>query len=227
MNSSSIKDTKKEEEPNQKNLDNQLTIIKSNYFLQKLFDYIPERTSLEIIRFNITTQKRLNININNYKKCAEIYSPIEIEIVPRKNKIGQFINIKDKKDEKYYHIYFNDNKEEVKKRNLTKEDTVSKIKIKINHQIESFEELFNNCECIESIDFKLFYRINITNMKSMFNGCSSLKELNLSNFNTNKVNDMSCMFSGCSSLKELNLNNFNTHIINQTIIRLYNYLSKK
>ena len=139
MNSASIKDTKKEEESNQKNLDNQLTIIKSNYFLQKLFDYVPERTSLEIIRFNITTQKRLNININNYKKCAEIYSPIEIEIVPRKNKIGQFINIKDKKDEKYYHIYFNDNKEEIKKTELNKEDTISKINIRIDYQIKSFK----------------------------------------------------------------------------------------
>ena len=72
-----------------------------------------------------------------------------------------------KENKIYYHIYFNDNKEEIKKNYLNKNENVSKIKIIINYQIKSFEKLFENCECIEYIYFKKFYRNNINNMKYM------------------------------------------------------------
>ena len=74
-------------------------------------------------------------------------------------------------------------------------DKISKINIFIDYQVESFNELFYNCKCIESICFKKFYRNNVTDMSYMFYGCSSLKELNLNNF--------SYMFSGCSSLSDI------------------------
>ena len=57
-----------------------------------------------------------------------------------------------------------------KKRNYLNEN-VKKIKIIIDYQIKSFEGLFEDCECIEYINFKKFYRNNINNMKSMFCGC--------------------------------------------------------
>ena len=60
------------------------------------------------------------------------------------------------------------------------------------------KDLFKQFECIESINFKKFYRDNITDMSNMFSGCSSLKELNLNNFNTNNVTNMCYMFAGCS-----------------------------
>ena len=116
-----------------------------------------------------------------------------------------------KRKRPFYHIYFNDNKEEIKRNDLKEDDNISKIKIIIDYQVKSFYELFDSCECIEYINFKKFYRNNIINMSSMFFGCHSLNELNLSNFNTNNVTDMSSMFYGCSSLKELNLSNFNTN----------------
>ena len=105
-----------------------------------------------------------------------------------------------KGDEKYYHIYFNDNEEEIK-RNYINEDKVRKMKIIIDSEIKSFSYLFYYCECIESINFKKFFRNNITNMSYMFCGCSSLKELNLNNFNIINVTDMSCMFYGCYSVR--------------------------
>ena len=86
---------------------------------------------------------------------------------------------------------------------MKEKEKVNTIKIIINYQVKSFKELFNNCEHINSLFFKKFYRINITDMSYMFYKCSSLKELNLSNFNTNNVTDMSYMFSGC--LDELKL----------------------
>ena len=66
------------------------------------------------------------------------------------------------------------------KRNYLKEnEQIKTIKIIIDYQVKSFEKLFAGYKCIESIKFKTFNRINVTNMWSMFNGCSSLKELNL------------------------------------------------
>ena len=95
----------------------------------------------------------------------------------------------------YYHIYFNDNKKEIKRNYLDGNDNVSKIKIIIDYQVKSFEQLFYYCKCIEYIYFKKFYRNNIFDMEGMFYECSSLKELNLSNFNTNNVTDMGRMFN--------------------------------
>ena len=218
-------------------LNNKLRNLKSDYFIQKFFEYMSKRKSLETIRYNKSIQKRMDININHYKAFSEKYSSIELDIIPMKGECGSFIKIKEE-DKKYFHIYFNDNKEnEIEKTSLNINDNVSKISIIIDCQIKSFNELFSKCNCIESIKFKKFYRNsvsdmsymfyrcsslkdinlnnfktnNVTNMSGMFWGCSSLEELNLNNFNTNNVTNMSYMFSGCSSLKELNLNNFNTN----------------
>ena len=184
--------------------------LKSDYFLQLLFNNLFKKKSLKIIKYNKNIKERINISIKDYKKYSEIYSSIEIEIKPFNNEYGKFINIK-KENEKYYHIYFDDNKEEIKRNYLNKKDNVAKIKVIIDYQIKSFERLFENCGCLEYIYFKKFHRNNINNMGYMFNECHSLKELNLSNFNTNNVTNMGNMFFGCRSLKELNLSKFNTN----------------
>jgi len=181
--------------------------IKSRYILSKIYENMTKKKKLEIVKYNKRMQNRLNLDVKDYKAYCEI----EIEIIPTKDKCGQFINI-NKNDKLYYHIYFNDNKEEIKnKYYISVVDKITKIKIIIDYQVKSFKELFYQCRCIESINFKNFYRNNITDMSFMFYLCSSLKELNFNNFNTNNVTNMCCMFNGCSSLKELNLNNFNTN----------------
>ena len=155
------------------------------------------------MKYNKKLQKRLNININDYRE-------VEIELKLTDGKYGQFINIP-KKDKEYYHIYFDNSNEEIKRNYLEENEKVKMIKIIIDYPVKSFKELFYKCNCIDSISFNKFYRNNITNMSCMFSGCSSLKEINLFNFNTNNVTNMDSMFSGCSSLKELNLFNFNTN----------------
>ena len=181
--------------------------IKSRYILSKIYNNMTIKKKLVIVKYNKRIQNRLNLDVKDYKEYCEI----EIEIIPTKGKYGKFININEN-DELYYHIYFNDNKEKIKnKYEIEEEDKVTKIKIIIDYQVQSFKKLFDCCECIESINFKKFYRNNITDMSHMFRGCSSLKKLNLNNFNTNNVTNMESMFSGCISLKELNLNNFNTN----------------
>ena len=200
----------KNEESKQTQSKNELMKISSKYILKKVFHCLHTHLKLEIIKHNKKIQERLNIDINNYKEYSEKYSSIEIEIIPVENEYGQFINI-NKEEEKYFHIYFNNKKnEEIKRTYLNKEDKVSKININIKYKVKSFYHLFYNCKCIESIHFIKLCR-NIQNMNGMFCGCSSLKELNLSNININNVTDMSCMFDGCSSLKEINLSNFNTN----------------
>ena len=209
---SSINVSKENNKENESAKPNPITEnIKSRYILSKIYNNMPKKKKLEIVKYNKKIQKRINLSVKDYKEYSETFTPIEIEIIPTKGKYGKFININEN-DKLYYHIYFNDNKEEIKnKYKINKKDKITKIKIIIDYQVKSFKDLFSWCKCIKSINFKKFYRNNITDMSYMFSGCSSLKELNLNNFNTNNVTDMSYMFDGCSSLKELNLTNFNTN----------------
>ena len=212
--------------------------IKSNFILDIVFKkYLKGKNYLTIIKHNKRLQKRLNISLEDYKT----FKKIEIDITPIKeledpNEKYIFININEK-DRKYYHIYFNSNlKEEINRTYITNSDNIQKIKIVIDEEVNSLSELFNNCSCLQSINFTKFNRYNITNMTKifrecdelinlniselitnnvenmsyMFNACNKLKELNLSNFDTSNVKNMRFMFSGCSSLVELNLKNFKT-----------------
>ena len=182
--------------------------IKNDYFLRELFSILVKKRSLEIIKYNKNIKRRLNININYYKEYSETYSSIEIEIIPIENKYGQFINVEP--EDSYCHIYFNNNNEEIKRNYFEKEDHVTKIKIIIDFQINNFDLLFSECNCIKSVNFKKFYRNNIIDTSYMFWKCSSLKEINFLSFNTNNVTNMSYMFCHCESLKELDLSKFNT-----------------
>ena len=187
--------------------------LKCYYLLKKVFDIMKKNKSLKIIKYNKKLQNRLNISINDYKEYTQIYSLIEIELKLDLNKYNnndKFINISDNEKD-YFHIYFDNSNEEIKRNYLEEDDEVKTIRIIIDYHVKSFKGLFKNCSCNSSILFKKFYRNNITDMSYMFYGCYLLKELNLSNFITNNVIDMSVMFDGCSSLKELNLSNFNTN----------------
>ena len=151
------------------------------------------------------------------KNCEEIISLI-------------FPMFEQKKESRFCE-FFTNNKcyeaKEEKRYELMGTEKVKKIKIVINHQVKSFKELFKYCGCINSIFFKQFYRINITDMSEMFYGCSLLNELNLSNFNTDKVTDMCRMFSRCSSLEELNLYNFNANNVKIISMLFYGCTSLK
>ena len=68
--------------------------IKSKYILQKIFDNLEKKRTLEIAKYNKNMKKRINLNINDYKEYSEIYSSIEIEIIPVCNKYLEFINRK-------------------------------------------------------------------------------------------------------------------------------------
>ena len=184
--------------------------IKADFFLLKLFDALPKVKCLKLIKYNKSMQNRLNKGIKDFKEYTEIYSPIEIEIIPAKNKYGKFINIPYPEKKSNFHIFFDNNKNEIQRSYLEENESIDKIKIIIDYQVKSLKGLFSNCTCIDSIKFKKFYRTNINNMENIFSYCSSLKELDLSKFRTDNIANMNGMFDECSSLVELNLTNFNT-----------------
>ena len=180
--------------------------IKCDFFIPKIFDFMQKNIALNIAKYNKILQKKLNITIKNFSDFKDLYLTTKIEITPIKNKYGKFINVYEKK-KKYYHIYFNDNKEEIKnKYSINEEDKVTKIKISIDYNVKSLEGLFNRCNCIETINFKNYCRKGNC-VENIFSGCSSLKEISVSNFYKNNT-AMNSSFSGCSSLQKVNLCNF-------------------
>ena len=81
-----------------------LESLKSDYFLQKLYDIMPKKKKLEIVKYNKKVQNRLDLGVKDYKEYSETYSSIEIEIIPTKGKYGRFININEN-DKLYYHDF--------------------------------------------------------------------------------------------------------------------------
>ena len=196
-------------EQNCNNFKNIITInkVRSKYILAQILDNLQQIKKLEIIRYNKNIKNKLKIRINDYKKA---FSRIEIEIIQKQNEFERFIHIPKMKGEFNYHIYFNDHRESLERRELNENDNVKKIKVVLNHKIKSLYELFINCRCIQKIKFIKFNRNDIKNMGNMFYGCSSLEELDISNINTINASNMKCMFYRCFDLKKLNLSNFNT-----------------
>ena len=225
MNSSNLVNIKKEEII-KVHTEDKFEKIQSKSILKKILNCLENKKLLNIIKYNKKIQRRIDTNNTDYNDYSRLYSSIEIEINPIKNEYGKFINIK-KENEKYFHIYFDNNKEEIKRNYINENEEIKVIKIIVDYQIKTFEDLFSDCRSIESINFKKFYRSNISNMKSMFSGCCSLKELNINNFNTDNVTDMNGMFSGCSSIKKLNLNNFNTNNVTDMSFMFYKCHSLK
>ena len=106
--------------------------LRSKYILSQIFDNVRLIKKLEIARYNKNIKKKLKIKINDFKKE---YSIIEIEIIPKENEYGKFIDLPKEKGESNYHIYFNDDKEEIKRKELYKNDKVNKIKVILNYKI--------------------------------------------------------------------------------------------
>ena len=111
---------------------NPLAKIRSKYIVINIFEHLRSDKLLDLIRYNKKYQKLMNKKLIHYKKE---FSKIEIELIPKENKYGKFINISNKSFRSNIHIYFNDNKDEIKKETITKDDKVTKIKIIMNYKI--------------------------------------------------------------------------------------------
>ena len=45
-----------------------LESLKSDYFLQNLYDIMPKKKKLEIVKYNKKIQNRINLSANDYKE---------------------------------------------------------------------------------------------------------------------------------------------------------------
>jgi len=193
--------------------------IKSKHILKQIFNKLHKTTFLKIIKHNKYIQNIFGLELNDFKDC---YEKIIIEIIPKQYlkytfDENYFIRIKNN-EEPYFHIYFDNDKEEIKRAFIKKNESVRKIKVIIDYEIKSFFNLFHNCEIIEKINFIQFNRKDINDMSYMFFGCSALKEINFSFIKFEKVKDIDCMFYGCSSLKKIN----NSYLISNNNNKAWN-----
>jgi len=145
--------------------------INCKYLVQNIFEKINPIRGLEIVRYNKAIQNELKISKKNYEK---IFKQIKIELSPKDNlefkdnEQNIFINFIGGKN--LYHIYFDDNHQEIDKNYLLKEDQVKKIKIVIEPD-NSLKGLFKECKCIKEISFVKFNRNDIIDMSEMFYSC--------------------------------------------------------
>ena len=185
-------------------------IIRSDFFLEYLCRHIKNRDKiLRIFNYNKCLQKRFNISINDYK---DKYYQTMIEIKPGQTKKNIRENVFVRILRNFYnnyHIYFDEDKNEIKRNYLEYNEKIKKITIYIDYKVKSLKALFLYCN-VEEIKFIKYKRKDIIDMSLMFYGCHLLTNLDISKLNTENVKYMNLMFGNCKSLKYLDISNFNT-----------------
>ena len=183
-----------------------LNNLKSIFILKTIINNLSKRKYLSLIINNKNLQNKLNITIDTYIKYS---NQIEVEIIPDKNKIqiddnsNKFINIIEKNDEPFYHMYFNWGKEEIKRDYIKHNENITKINILIELEVKSILFLFYKSLCIKEIKFIKFNRTDFTDYQHVFYSCINLINLDISKLKTDKVTIMTNMFDSCFSLKHL------------------------
>ena len=184
--------------------------IRSDFFLKFLCQHIKDKDKiLRLFQYNKCLQKKVKLSINDYRN--KYYQTI-IEIKPgeTKSNIRENVFIRISRNcYNNYHIYFNDDKTEIKRNYLEHNEKIGKIKVFIDYQVKSLKALFLYCN-VEEIYFIKYNRKDITDMSLMFYGCHSLFNLDISKLNTENVKYMNLMFGNCKCLKNLNISNFRT-----------------
>ena len=166
---------------NNSKVKNILENVKSKYILKRIFQNLHETKLLKIIKYNRILQDKFGITKDNYIKHSKI--EIELEI----SKYTKIINL-DGKNSSYFHIYYKGSQVESKETYSFKENgKPPTVKILIDYEQNSLNELFKYCEGIKKIKFVKFYRKNIINMTSLFYQCSALEEVDFSHFNKNQI----------------------------------------
>ena len=191
------------------------TNIRSAYILRIVIkNHLRKKRYYKLAQHNKDLQEKLMINLEDYKEYYKIlYNRTELELIPI-SKLEPDINyffIKRKEKKEYYHIYFNDDKNnEINRSYITYKDKVNKITIKLDMELESLAGLFTDCIVIKEIKFTKFNRNDFTDLKELFYGCKFLDKVDITKFKTPNVTNINWMFARCESLKELNILNFDT-----------------
>ena len=179
---------------------NILLKLRDSRVLNRIYDNVFWYKLFKIIKYNKKLNKYLDLDNN--------LSPIIIEVIPYEDREGIFINIF-KEEEKFIHVYFDDDPNEYKTNYLDKNHHIKKIKIIIDPSMKECTYLFYKCLVIKSITFIQFKRHNIYYMNYMFARCYNLQNIEFNEFNTDVVLSMKLMFYKCYNLKILDLKKFN------------------
>ena len=189
--------------------------IRSVYILRLIIkEHLRKKCYFTLAQHSKSLQEKLEINLEDYKEYYYTRNKrIEFELIPISKLVPDtnyyFIKRKEPKD--YYHIYFNNDKNnEIKRNYITYKDKIKKITIKLDKELKSLAGLFTDCTVIKEIKFTKFYRDDFTDLKELFYGCLSLEKLDVTEFKTSNVKNMNWMFARCESLKVLNILNFDT-----------------
>jgi len=49
------------------NSPNQINKIRSSYFVNKLFSFLPEKKMLNMVKYNMHIQRKIEVDLDNYK----------------------------------------------------------------------------------------------------------------------------------------------------------------
>ena len=162
-------------------------IIRSDFFLEYLCRHIKNRDKiLRIFNYNKCLQKRFNISIKDY---IDKYYQTIIEIKPGQTKKNIRENVFIRILRNFYndyHIYFDEDKNEVKRNYLEYNEKIKKITIYIDYKVKSLKALFLYCN-VEEIKFLKFKRKDIIDMSLMFYGCHLLTKCKIYEFNVRKL----------------------------------------
>ena len=161
--------------------------IKSSYILKELFKYVNEYKKLKLLNYNKTIQQRINLSIEDYKNYLSI--KIEVKLIDNYNVNcnNTFIS-KEFKNSYSSFIYVVLNDETIERKiDSIKNDKISKVKIILNYDLNSYKDLFKHCYFIKEIKFLKNNKNNVTDMSNMFYGCSSLTSLDISELKTDNV----------------------------------------
>ena len=117
--------------------------IRSDFFLKFLCQHIKDKDKiLRLFQYNKCLQKKVKLSINDYKN--KYYQTI-IEIKPgeTKSNIRENVFIRISRNcYNNYHIFFNDDKTEIKRNYLEHNEKIGKIKVFIDYQVKSLKALF-------------------------------------------------------------------------------------
>ena len=186
---------------NNKNNKCSINNIKSDYILKNIFDFHNnERKKLNLIKYNKNLQRKLNININNYRRYRYI-----IFYVEGQNKNVKFINFYNKKSNDI----------------IIKNTNVPRFKrILVNTYNLRLMGLFFKLEGILSVRIiKLFNDNSLWNGKqynlcNLFHGCTNLKQIIFQNDNKFLLENGNEMFKDCENLEKIEgLENLETYIV--------------
>ena len=97
--------------------------------------------------------------------------------------------------------------------------TIEVVETAVTPDHKDLSYMFYGCTALKSINTKVWYVDNVTNMNYMFCDCKSLTELDVSNWITYNISNVQNMFNGCESLTSLDLSNFNTR--NSSLFRMF------